>query len=336
VKVVDFGISKSLRSTEPGAEESPRLTQTGMVLGTPLYMSPEQARGDEQLDHRIDVYALGVIMYELATGKVPFLGSNYLSIISQVLNDDAIPPRRFRPELSEEFEAIVLKALDKDRERRYQSTNDLLVDVNAVLDDPTRSTQRAKILPPRRRLRRSGLKVLGWVAGVSVVVAAVAVTASMLLGGGKKAPVAGPPAGVAQPVPQVVPPAPPPPAPPPVELVKIPIDTLPPGATIYEGGRVIGVTPTSYEAPVGNDKIELVASLDGYDDTPFTINPIVDKKRTADNPVRVALRKPKKGPPKKIPRPPPGTPAVTAPNQTPADSAGGGDLSGNPYKRGGR
>ena len=91
-KVVDFGISKNLRSTGEGEDASPRLTQTGMVLGTPLYMSPEQARGDDALDHRIDVYALGVIMYELATGQVPFSGTNYLSVISQVLNDDPVPP----------------------------------------------------------------------------------------------------------------------------------------------------------------------------------------------------------------------------------------------------
>ena len=93
VKVVDFGISKSLRNSDLGEEDSPRLTQTGMVLGTPLYMSPEQARGDDELDQRIDVYALGVIMYELATGRVPYSGTNYLSIISQVLNDEPVPPR---------------------------------------------------------------------------------------------------------------------------------------------------------------------------------------------------------------------------------------------------
>ena len=79
-------------------QEQQKLTQTGMVLGTPLYMSPEQARGDDDLDHRVDIYALGVIMYEAACGRVPFAGTNYLSVISQVLNSEPAPLRSLRPE----------------------------------------------------------------------------------------------------------------------------------------------------------------------------------------------------------------------------------------------
>src|SRR5258706_4732 len=79
VKVVDFGISKSLRQSDE-QEATTRLTQTGMVLGTPLYMSPEQARGDDDLDHRVDIYALGVIMYETAAGPVAVAGTNYPSV----------------------------------------------------------------------------------------------------------------------------------------------------------------------------------------------------------------------------------------------------------------
>src|SRR4051812_6224607 len=143
VKVVDFGISKSLRASDE-AEEQPRLTQTGMVLGTPLYMSPEQARGDDELDARVDVYALGVIMYEGATGRVPFTGNNYLSVISQVLNEDPAPPRELRPDLSEELEAIILRAMEKDRRERYSSASELLGDLTALLDDPARSVERAR------------------------------------------------------------------------------------------------------------------------------------------------------------------------------------------------
>src|SRR4051812_42225412 len=72
VKLVDFGISKV--HDDDSEKDTPRLTSTGMVLGTPLYMSPEQARGEEHLDHRIDIYSVGVILYELLTGQVPFPG----------------------------------------------------------------------------------------------------------------------------------------------------------------------------------------------------------------------------------------------------------------------
>ena len=184
VKVVDFGISKSLRASDE-AEEPPRLTQTGMVLGTPLYMSPEQARGDDELDARVDIYALGVIMYEAVTGRVPFIGNNYLSVISQVLNEEPKPPRAIVPELSEEFEAIVMRAMDKERSARYATANDLLADITALLDDPTRSTERAKITGPRRKAPRSKspLKIAIWVAVVSVVIYAVVTTVVMLFGG---------------------------------------------------------------------------------------------------------------------------------------------------------
>jgi eukaryotic-like serine/threonine-protein kinase len=342
VKVVDFGISKSLRNSDLGEEDSPRLTQTGMVLGTPLYMSPEQARGDDELDQRIDVYALGVIMYELATGRVPYSGTNYLSIISQVLNDEPVPPREIRPELSAEFEAIVLRAMAKDRELRYHSTDDLVADVLAVLEDPTRSTQRARILPPRRPGRRSGLRILAWVAGVSVVIAAVVVTVSMTMGTEatkRRQALAGAAidAGATMPPVATVDAAPAPT----VKIVDIPIDSKPSGATIYDEGREIGTTPTVYKAPLGNDKISLVAELDGYDDTPFTVNPLVDKERKADHPVVVRLTKPKKGPPRKLihvhhgGEPGSGSGATTGSGGGSHEPNGGGDLSGNPYKRGG-
>jgi serine/threonine-protein kinase len=334
VKVVDFGISKSLRSSDLGEEDSPRLTQTGMVLGTPLYMSPEQARGDEELDQRIDVYALGVIMYELATGRVPYTGTNYLSIISQVLNDEPVPPRELRPDLSAECEAIILRAMDKDRDRRYQTTDDLAADVQTLLDDPSRSTQRKRILPPRRASKRNPLRILAWVAGISVVIAAVVVTVSMMMGGEERRAAAKvdaatgaalvPDAFVAlAPLPDAAP-----------ETVTIWIDTKPTGAEIYWGSRDIGTSPTSFEAPVGNDKIELEAQLDGYDEAPFTINPLTDKAHDRAHPVMVRLTKPKQGQaPKRLPKHPP---AGSGTGSASGDVAptGGGDLPNDPFRRG--
>lgn len=115
VKVCDFGIAK-IQETEGGSG----ITVTGFVCGTPEYMAPEQARGEE-LDPRADIYAAGVMLYQLLTGAVPFLAESALGIITKHLTETAVPPRSRRPELHipESFEAICLKAMSKDRERRY-------------------------------------------------------------------------------------------------------------------------------------------------------------------------------------------------------------------------
>ncbi len=313
-KVVDFGISKSLRSSDAGEDDSPRLTQTGMVLGTPLYMSPEQARGDEDLDHRIDIYALGVIMYELATGRVPFTGTNYLSIISQVLNDTPKPPRTYRPELSEELEAVILKALEKDRANRYQTTAEMLADLSVLADDPTHSTQRARITGPRRHApKKSGLRAVAWVAVIAGIIAAVALTVTTTMGGG-----AGPKETQAM---GLVDAGPPPPPPidagivqPQVTLVTVRVETEPPGAQLFEGSRALGKAPLEREFPLNSETVKLVASLDGYDDAECNIRPATDK----DQPVKCVLKKVKKGQERKIIKRP----------------AGGGD-SGSGGKTGG-
>jgi len=135
VKVVDFGISKAVK---PGGDEGPetyRLTHTGLLLGTPLYMSPEQARGSEDLDHRVDIWALGVLLYECLTGEVPFRANNYLQIISQVLTHEPMPPSQLRPELGipDAVEAVVMRAMEKDRTRRYQTMAELERDLERLL-----------------------------------------------------------------------------------------------------------------------------------------------------------------------------------------------------------
>jgi serine/threonine-protein kinase len=135
VKVVDFGISKAVK---PGGDEGPeayRLTHTGLLLGTPLYMSPEQARGDEDLDQRADIWALGVLLFECLTGEVPFRANNYLQIISQVLTHEPLSPSRLRPELGipEAVDAVVMRAMEKDRARRYQTMAELERDLERLL-----------------------------------------------------------------------------------------------------------------------------------------------------------------------------------------------------------
>jgi serine/threonine-protein kinase len=216
VKVVDFGISKAVK---PGGDEGPeayRLTHTGLLLGTPLYMSPEQARGDEDLDHRADIWALGVLLYECLTGEVPFRANNYLQIIAQVLTYEPASPSRLRPELGipDAVDAVVMRAMEKDRARRYQTMAELERDLERLLA----GDQNVGLPPatgprpaPRSAPKRWPLVVLGLVVlagGVSVAVRRPAVAVP---------PVAAPPAS-----------APPPMVPPPAALAPPPSPAAPP------------------------------------------------------------------------------------------------------------
>lgn len=120
IKLLDFGVSKMLPEFQTG-EDALDLTRTGMVMGTPYYMSPEQARGDRNLDGRVDVYACGVVMYEALAGKRPFLAPNYNALLLAIINTAPRPLREARPETPPELEAIVMKAMAKDRANRFPS-----------------------------------------------------------------------------------------------------------------------------------------------------------------------------------------------------------------------
>jgi predicted ATPase len=115
-KIMDFGISRSLRASG--------LTQPGMIIGTPDYLSPEQAGGYD-VDVRSDIYSLGIILYEMVTGKVPFEGDTALSVILKHKNELPPDPRESDPGLSPDLSAIILKCLAKDKEERYQSAREL-------------------------------------------------------------------------------------------------------------------------------------------------------------------------------------------------------------------
>ncbi len=117
VKVLDFGIAKVVSAEDNGG---PRLTQTGMIFGTPEYMSPEQAQGQPP-DHRVDVYAVGCIMYQMLTGFVPFQADSFMGILTKHLLEPVVPPRQRRPDLEipPDVEAVCLRAMEKDREKRW-------------------------------------------------------------------------------------------------------------------------------------------------------------------------------------------------------------------------
>jgi len=127
VKIVDFGIAQ-LRTNEEAAAgaKQRRLTRTGMIFGTPEYMSPEQA-GGRHADLRADVYAVGIILYEMFTGAVPFTGETFLGVLAKHLNETAPPMSAVYPELgiSPELEAVIGRALEKSPDARFQSMSEL-------------------------------------------------------------------------------------------------------------------------------------------------------------------------------------------------------------------
>ncbi len=131
VKVLDFGIAKVAR-------ESGRLTRTGMIVGTPQYMSPEQAAGTN-MDARTDIYSLGIIMYEMLTGHVPFEADTFMGVLTKHLYEEPIPPRRLVPPINvpSVLESVLLKSIAKKPEKRYQSMADLKQDLVAVKEGKT-------------------------------------------------------------------------------------------------------------------------------------------------------------------------------------------------------
>ena len=114
VKVMDFGIARAL------ADGGNSVTQTAAVIGTAQYLSPEQARG-EPVDARSDVYSLGCVLYEMLTGEPPFVGDSPVAVAYQHVREDPVPPSQKHPGISPELDAVVLKALAKNPDNRYQS-----------------------------------------------------------------------------------------------------------------------------------------------------------------------------------------------------------------------
>ncbi|MDR2985664.1 MAG: Stk1 family PASTA domain-containing Ser/Thr kinase [Nocardiopsaceae bacterium] len=126
IKVMDFGIARAVADTQA------TMTQTAQVIGTAQYLSPEQARG-ERVDARSDLYSVGCLLYELLTGRPPFMGDSPVAIAYQHVREAPVPPSRVDPELPEWADAIVLRAMEKDPDERYQSAAEMRSDVQRAL-----------------------------------------------------------------------------------------------------------------------------------------------------------------------------------------------------------
>jgi serine/threonine-protein kinase len=143
VKIVDFGIAK-VQPLE-GKSEGPRLTRVGSVFGTPEYMAPEQAAGRSDTDGRVDIYALGTILYEMMTGRTPHKSDSTVRTIAMQMLDPITPPSQIRPDLAipKPLELAIMKALAKKREDRYQTMGELVV----ALDEVTQQIKNAGATP---------------------------------------------------------------------------------------------------------------------------------------------------------------------------------------------
>jgi serine/threonine protein kinase/Tfp pilus assembly protein PilF len=184
VKVLDFGLAKLIEQP-PGAvnREAPTKslfqTEEGVVMGTVTYMSPEQA-GGLKVDARTDIWSLGVVLYEMVAGCLPFEGSTMSELLASILNQKEPPPlARFAREVPAELERIVEKALRKDREERYQTAKDMLLDLRRLKQKLEVDAEIERTVPPESRSAPGEARPTGGQEAVSTAQASSAQTATL-------------------------------------------------------------------------------------------------------------------------------------------------------------
>jgi eukaryotic-like serine/threonine-protein kinase len=295
LKVLDFGIAK-LQQHSPGDSVK---TRTGTLMGTPIYMSPEQCRGVRTVDHRTDVYSLGVILYEMVVGHPPFVSEGFGDLVNMHMNVPPAPPRRLRPELPVGLESVILTMLAKAPEERYESMAALqsalrdagegLFSVRGSSPDLTatarRTRQAAAPAPPSFTTKATTLTDGGvgeqvtygrpkrGIVLIALGVAALAGVALLVMRGrghqGLEGARADNPAltGKADPAPTPAAMVPAPiAAPTPPATVTIVVESTPAGANVVgtDDGQSLGETPLTLTRPARAPVLKLRIEKDGY------------------------------------------------------------------------
>jgi serine/threonine protein kinase len=282
IKVLDFGIAKlGAGPTNPGSVK----TRTGTIMGTPVYMSPEQCRGTKEVDHRTDIYALGIILYEMLCGTPPFVSEGHGELIHLHISQPPPPPRSRNPEIPARLEATVLRALAKDPAQRFQTMDEFSREL--VGGGPTAATPPPRRVPatdvgssatmqaaPQTTLSASASIIehelttaRGRRRGRLVVLALAAAAAGgyVVFSRAHHEPEPAAPPVVAQPAaPAAVPVAPP--AAKPISTIVVKLSSDPAGARVVRerDGAFIGITPLkeTWPSSAGSEKLQL--EKEGY------------------------------------------------------------------------
>ena len=319
IKILDFGIAKVSSGTS-------KLTRAGSVFGTPHYMSPEQAAG-APVDSRTDIYALGVILYEMASGRVPFDADNFMGILTQHMYKAPVPIRALVPaqDVPPGLEAIILKALSKKPEQRYQTMEELAQDIDklvrgaipdAVPDMISRSggfnvpadffSERGMPAPvPATPIQHSARKRWGVYAGVAGVTAAIMIVVGIFAKSTSSTASDAPKAITLAPTMVVEPPKPPdpPPAPAPVEVKHVLFASEPLDSHVFHNGQDLGATPLTVDVPKGQ-KVTVEVRREGFKPQTLTLDGSEAKMKVKLDKMAAAPRPaPARRPSESAPRP---------------------------------
>src|SRR5262245_22360981 len=329
VKILDFGVAKILSSPDGASSVK---TRTGSLMGTPLYMSPEQCKGAGVLDHRTDIYSLGVILFEMLSGRPPFNAEGVGELFAKHMLEEPPLVTEFAPDAPPHMAAAIMKSLAKDPAARFQSmeefrkaivgeiklaapvataggrrlslggnpANTMATTMSARATTSTLSSASSEIDESFEIKPNRGKKIFFSFAGAGLLAAG----AFFLINSGKKPPEAPPPVATTT-APAVTPPAPPQPPPVPVKkTVTIRFEAEPAGAHVFrkKDDKDLGVVPVEIQlgkdaAKAGPDGLAYVLRLPGYKERPLTADVNMDRTFHVSLEKAAAPIEPKKGKP---------------------------------------